>query len=116
MTILLSLIIPFILCTLPFAALFILVNIKLIKYSAAKTILTVLALSAFNIATSIWAMSISIYGMTRNLPKGEPHCANGIVIFIMLGSLFTLLTFVFGAVFSYRNYKLERIKTTRPED
>jgi len=109
MDILLSLVFPAIICALPFIALFILVNIRTIKHSALKTGISVFGLTALNIVTSMLAMSLSIYGMTRNLPKDEPHCVTGAATFIMLSVLFALLTLVFGAVYTYRNYKLQKI-------
>ena len=69
----------------------------------------VFGLTVFNTVTSMFAMGLSIYGMTRNLPKDEPQCVTGAATFIMLSVLFALLTFAFGLGYTYRNYKFQKI-------
>lgn len=110
---LLSLIFPAIICALPFITLFILVNLRAIKNSAFRTGIAVIGLTILNAVTSVLAMSLSIYGMTRNLPKDEPKCVTGAVTFIMLSVLFALLTLAFGTVYTYRNYLLQKMSQDR---
>ncbi|WP_317897443.1 hypothetical protein [Aurantibacillus circumpalustris] len=107
--ILLTLIIPLLLDALPFLALFLLVNWRTIKYSAQRTALVVIGLTGLNIISSLIAMDISIYGLTRNLPIDKQLCVTGSGLFIVLGFIFTLLTFVFGTVYTYRNYTLSKL-------
>src|ERR1043165_129911 len=103
MDLLLSIILPTLICAIPFMALFRLANSNAVKHSAVKTTLTVISLTLLNIVSSLLAMSLCIYGLTRNLPEKEQGCVTGAATFIMLGFVFAMLTFGFGAFYIYRN-------------
>ena len=110
--ILLIFIIPILICALPFMALFRLINIKSIKNSAENTVYCVVGLFLANLLTCMLAVKISIFGLTRNTPKGEASCLTGVATFFMLSVVFAILTLVFGIFFIYRNYKnLKRHET-----
>ena len=108
----LSLILPAILCALPFMALFILANLKAIKFSTLRTGLVVLGLALLHFPFSYLAVQLSDAAMASDIPKGKVYCNMGIVLFLMEGALFGLLTVVFGIIYVLRNAGLEKIMET----
>ena len=108
---LLILILPLLIESLPLVLLFVICNLTSIKKSTPVTIISSVVLTIASAWTTILAMQLSIYGMTLNRPDGKVGCVTGVVLFLFIGGITTILTFIFGILLSYRNYQFNKTKT-----
>ena len=63
--------------------------------------------------TTLLAMQLAVYGMTQNRPEGKAGCVTGVAVFILIGGILTILTFILGMYFTYRNSQYIRMKNLK---
>lgn len=96
-----TLVIAFLISATPFASVFYFMKLSFVRETVGRSIFTLIILTALSFSAS--AVAIKTYDI--GAPKPDNGCDMTPLLFIFLGFIFTVLTLIFGILYTYINYK-----------
>lgn len=105
MNLLLILILPFFIAILPFTGLVVFCRLPIVTKTKSRIVVISMFAITLSFFATIWATTLSIYGMTRNQPQGKAGCVTGASLFLILGFTLTFACILYSIVTIYSNRK-----------
>ncbi len=109
-----TLIITILISGIPFASIFYLMKLPFVK-NTVRSLTMVIILVALSFSAPFIAMKIYEAGVPKHIDMNrlDNGCDLTPVVFVFLGFIFTILTLIFGLIFTYTNYKTKTRNTLK---
>lgn len=99
--------VPFLIAACPLIAFLFLRRLRVIRKSFALTLVTTLLTTALSLGTTFLSIVFCANAMAAKMPDDGAKCVTGAVMFLPIGLVLTVITFLIGLVLTVQSFRLQ---------